>query len=159
MLEQRHIFHVCRWNSKQFSLSCSPSPPTVSTQIFHTYLFFFFSSHGRVGLTGGSLEFSETARDLWPGTLHSEWAKFTDDLIQCMCVSVCVQTFTEWVARCQATLCELTTPYWRWLRRELVRKKGLCLVSSAVNKRYWLGRELWVKSLTLLLPEGRCLLT
>lgn len=39
------------------------------------------------------------------------------------------------------------------------RRRRCVLVSSAVNKRYWLGRELWVKSLTLLLPEGRCLLT
>lgn len=43
-------------------------------------------------------------------------------------VCVWVQTFTECAARCQAMLCEVTTPHWRRLRAGLVRKKGLCLL-------------------------------
>lgn len=78
------FFHVCRWNSKQLeiccgtllTLSCYPSL-RINTRFTPIRSFFHMAE-------SAWQEFSETARDLWPGTLNSDWAKFTVDLIQCV---------------------------------------------------------------------------
>lgn len=79
---------------------------------FYTYLF-PSRAHSRAELTWGRLEFSETARNLCPGTLNSEQAKFTDDLIRSVCVCWLSPALTECVGQSPAMPSELTTPRWR----------------------------------------------
>lgn len=79
---------------------------------FYTYLF-SSGARSRAELTWGRLEFSETARNLCAGTLSSERAKFTDDLILSVCVDWVQQNVSvragdaEWINH--ATLKELSS--------------------------------------------------
>lgn len=117
MLQQRRVLRVCGWTRKQLeiccgmllSLSCSPSPLTVSTKILHlsVLFFFFFTWPSQADRRQAGVQRDCTRFMTWHAELES------GPNLQMIWFSMCVQAFTECACRCQAMLSELTTPYWR----------------------------------------------
>lgn len=124
------------------TLSCLPSPQTVSTQILHLSLLFLTwprqAVRRQAGVHRDCTRFMTWHAELRVGQIH----RWSDSV--CMCVSVCVcpqrlrmcwsvPGHAVWI---NYTLLEVAET--RACSKEKVRAVSLCLVSSPEKRRRWL---------------------